>query len=208
VQRTTNWARRSLDAHDRDDQALFGIVQGGTHDELRRRSAEEVGAMGFAGFAIGGVSVGESPAEMRRVVELTAPRLPEDRPRYVMGVGRPEDLVDMVGAGIDLFDCVLPTRNARNATLFTRSGTVRIKGAAHARDPRALEEGCPCYTCTHFSRGYLRHLYHQNEILAAVLGTLHNLSFYQNLMADLRRAIGAGRYVDFRSAFHTVLKGA
>ena len=199
ARRTTAWAARSVAAHGRDDQALFGIVQGGVFDDLRQRSAAELVAMEFPGYAIGGVSVGESPEEMRRIVELCAPLLPRERPRYVMGVGRPIDLVDMVAAGVDLFDCVLPTRNARNATLFTSNGVLRMRNACHARDFGPIDAQCDCYTCENFSRAYLHHLYRQNEMLAATLGSICNLAYYQRLMAGARRAIESGRYLEYRS---------
>jgi queuine tRNA-ribosyltransferase len=193
LERTSCWAARCLRAHARSDQALFGIVQGGIHDDLRRRSAAEITALGFAGFAIGGVSVGEKPAEMRRAVEVTAPLLPPERPRYLMGVGSPQDIADMVALGIDLFDCVIPTRHARNAALFTACGVVKIRNRAYERDFRPLEEGCECYTCRDFSRAYLRHLYLRDEILGATLGTLHNLTYFQRLARRLREAIEMGR---------------
>ena len=193
VERTARWAERSLAAHGRSDQALFGIVQGGVHEDLRRRSAEQITALGFPGLAIGGVSVGESSRLMRLAVEATVDFLPEDRPRYLMGVGEPADIVDMVLLGIDLFDCVIPTRHARNAELFTDAGVVKIRNLCHEKAFEPLEEGCDCYTCSHFSRAYLRHIYMRGEMLASVLGTLHNLSFYQRLLRRLRQAIPEGR---------------
>ena len=201
VERTTRWAGRSLAAHGNDRQALFGIVQGGVFDELRERSAGEITSLGFSGYAIGGVSVGEPPAEMRRAVTCAASCLPTDSPRYVMGVGLPVDLVDMVGLGVDLFDCVIPTRNGRNATLFTSEGIVRMKNAVHAEDDRPLDPRCACYTCQNFSRAYLRHLYRQRETLAATLGTIHNVAYYQRLVRELREAISHGGYEGFRAAF-------
>ena len=201
VARTTRWAERSVRAHARGDQALFGIVQGGVHGDLRRRSAEALVALDFPGYAIGGVSVGETPAEMARVVAGTAPLLPEKRPRYVMGVGRPIDIVEMVAAGVDLFDCVLPTRNARNGTLFTSEGKLRMRNAAHANDHGPIDPACDCYTCRNFSRAYLHHLYRQNEILASVLGTICNLSHFQRLTDSIRRAVVAGRYAEFLAAW-------
>jgi queuine tRNA-ribosyltransferase len=196
VRRTERWAERSLEAHRRADQALFGIVQGGVDEELRRRSAASITRLGFPGHAIGGVSVGETPREMERVVEVTAPLLPAEKPRYLMGVGRPEDILRLVAHGIDLFDCVLPTRNARNATLFTSEGTLRMRNASHARDFRPLDPRCDCYACSAFTRAYVRHLYLQGEILAAILGTIHNLRFYQRLMVEIRGAIERGRYAE------------
>ena len=201
VARTTRWAERSVRAHARGDQALFGIVQGGVHGDLRRRSAEALVALDFPGYAIGGVSVGETPAEMACVVAGTAPLLPEKRPRYVMGVGRPIDIVEMVAAGVDLFDCVLPTRNARNGTLFTSEGKLRMRNAAHANDHGPIDPACDCYTCRNFSRAYLHHLYRQNEILASVLGTICNLSHFQRLTDSIRRAVVAGRYAEFLAAW-------
>jgi len=203
VERTQRWAERSLEAHRRDDQALFGIVQGGGHDDLRRQSATALVGLDLPGYAIGGVSVGEPPEEMRRVVALTAPRLPASKPRYVMGVGLPADILDMIACGIDLFDCVLPTRNARNATVFTRAGPLRLRNAAHTRDFGPLDPECSCYTCANFSRAYLRHLFHQNEMLAAVLASIHNLSFYQRLVQGARSAIRADRFDEFHRDFLT-----
>ncbi len=201
VERTTRWAERSASAHRREDQALFGIVQGGVHEDLRRRSAAQITALDFPGYAIGGVSVGETPEEMRRAVEVVAPLLPEDRPRYVMGVGGPRDIVDMVASGIDLFDCVIPTRHARNASLFTRSGLLKMRNLSHLRDFRPVEEDCPCYACRTFTRAYLRHLYTREEMLAGMLGTIHNLTFFQRLLGKIRGAIGVGKYAELREGF-------
>lgn len=201
VERTARWAERSLAAHGRDDQALFGIVQGGLHDDLRRLSASQITGLDFPGYAIGGVSVGETPEEMRQVVATVTPVLPSDRPRYLMGVGRPSDIVDMVGAGVDLFDCVLPTRHARNASLFTREGVLPMRNQAYARDFVPVEADCGCYTCRNFTRAYLRHLYTRDEMLAGMLGTLHNLTFFQRLLGALRRAIRQGRFREFREGF-------
>jgi queuine tRNA-ribosyltransferase len=198
VERTARWAERSAAAHCREDQALFGIVQGGTHEDLRRRSTEQITGLEFPGYAIGGVAVGESPEEMRRVVALVAPLLPEDRPRYVMGVGNPEDIADMVSCGADLFDCVIPTRHARNASLFTRRGLLKMRNLSLARDFSPVDDDCPCYACRHFTRAYLRHLYSRGEMLAGILGTIHNLAFYQRLVAGARQAIREGRYGKFR----------
>jgi len=201
VARTARWAERSVAAHGRDDQALFGIVQGGLHEDLRFLSAGQITALGFPGYAIGGVSLGETPLEMRRVVRAVAPLLPFEKPRYVMGVGRPSDIVHMVGSGMDLFDCVMPTRHARNASLFTRSGLLKMRNFSLARDYRPVEPGCPCYTCRTFSRAYLRHLYSRNEMLAGILGTIHNLTFFQGLMSDLREAIRTDRYAEFGASY-------
>jgi queuine tRNA-ribosyltransferase len=197
VARTSRWAARAREAW-RGPGALFGIVQGGTDPALRERSARDLVALGFDGYAIGGVSVGEDRAEGRRVTALTAGLLPGDRPRYLMGVGTPAEIIDAVCAGVDLFDCVLPTRNARNGMLFTRSGRMNIQREEYRRDPRPPEEGCDCPTCRHYSRGYLRHLYLAGEMLSGILNTLHNLHFYQCLMREVRAAIEAGRLEDLR----------
>jgi queuine tRNA-ribosyltransferase len=201
--RTLRWAARARGAHARGPggQALFGIVQGGTYEDLRRRAVEETGALGFDGYAIGGLAVGEPQPLMLDVIELTAGLLPADRPRYLMGVGTPPDLVEAVARGVDLFDCVLPTRNARNGQLFTAEGVVTIKQARHARDPRPPQEGCPCYTCRTFSRAYLRHLFLARELTAYRLLTLHNLHCYLSLMSAMRAAIRAGAFGQFRARF-------
>jgi queuine tRNA-ribosyltransferase len=183
------WAARSKAAHEGNANALFGIVQGGMYEALRDESLAGLAAIGFDGYAIGGVSVGEPKEDMARIVAHTAPRLPADSPRYLMGVGTPEDIVDAVAAGIDMFDCVLPTRNARNGWLFTRHGDVKIKNARHREDTAPLDPQCACYTCRNFSRAYLHHLHRANEILGARLNTIHNLHYYQELMAGLRGAI-------------------
>jgi queuine tRNA-ribosyltransferase len=183
------WAARSKDAWT-SPNALFGIVQGGVYPQLRAQSVERLVKIGFDGYAIGGLAVGEPKEERRRILETT--RLPEDRPRYLMGMGTPEDLIEAVAAGIDLFDCVLPTRNARNGWLFTRYGDLRIRNARHRDDTSPLDEDCACYTCRHFTRAYLWHLQKANEILGARLNTLHNLHYYQELMRTLRGAIEAG----------------
>ena len=183
-------------------QAQFGIVQGSVFPELRERSAQETIAIGFDAYAIGGLSVGESTDLMYDVAGLTSALLPADRPRYLMGVGMPDDLVEMVARGIDLFDCVLPTRNARNGQLFTRTGPINIKGARYARDPAPPDPGCSCYTCRHFSRAYLRHLFLAKEVNAATLNTLHNLHFYLDTMKRIGEAIVFGSFETFRQAFH------
>lgn len=195
--RTARWAERSLAARRRDDQALFAIVQGGMYRDLREACVERLVPLAFDGFAVGGLGVGEEEATLRAVGEFTAELLPDKRPRYLMGVGKPEDLIFAVGCGYDLFDCVLPTRNARNGTLFTSAGKLNIKRAEYVKDPRPVDEGCDCYCCRHFSRAYLRHLYHAGEILAAYLHTLHNLYYYHRLMDDCRRAIEAGDFRDW-----------
>ncbi len=203
------WAERSKKAHEGNDAALFGIVQGGVHHDLRSRSVETLRQIGFDGFAVGGLAVGEPEHERNLMLEHTCPQLPADRPRYLMGVGRPEDLVESVARGIDMFDCVMPTRNARNGHYFTGFGTVRIRNSRYERDLRPIEEGCGCYACANgYSRSYLRHLDRCNEMLAPILGTLHNLWYYQTLMAGMRAAIEAGRFADFRAAFHAAREAA
>ena len=197
------WAERSKRAHEGNDAALFGIVQGGVHHALRTRSAEGLKAIGFDGYAIGGLAVGEPEHERNAMLDHTCPQLPADRPRYLMGVGRPEDLVEAVARGVDMFDCVMPTRNARNGHYFTGSGTVRIRNAKYERDTRPIEEGCGCPACAGgYSRAYLRHLDRCNEMLGPILGTLHNLWHYEHLMARMREAIQDGRFAAFREAFH------
>jgi len=196
------WAERSKGAHAGNSNALFGIVQGGVYEDLRDFSLEGLTKLGFDGYAIGGLSVGESKDEMLGVLNHVAPRLPRDRPRYLMGVGTPEDLVQGVGAGIDMFDCVLPTRNARNGWLFTRHGDVKIRNAVHKADVGPVDPTCGCYTCRNFSRGYLHHLQRVNEILGARLATIHNLYYYLTLMREMREAIAADRFDAFRSRFH------
>jgi queuine tRNA-ribosyltransferase len=183
------WAARCKTAHGDNANALFGIVQGGMFEDLRDASLAGLTAMGFDGYAIGGLSVGEPKEEMRRIEAFIAPRLPEDGPRYLMGVGTPEDIVEAVGNGVDMFDCVLPTRNARNGWLFTRYGDVKIRNARHRTETRPLDATCACYTCRHFTRAYLHHLQRANEILGARLATIHNLHYYLTLLAELRLAI-------------------
>ncbi len=202
VDRTTRWARRCREAFRPDDgRALFGIVQGGDDLELRARSVQEIVGLGFDGHAIGGVSVGESAARSRAAVAATAPLLPADRPRYLMGMGTPADLVEMVALGCDLFDCVLPTRNARNGCLFTGTGRILIKQHQYIEDPRPVDESCGCPVCRTCSRAYLRHLYMAGEILSMRLNTLHNLHHYATLMAAARQAIAQGRYAAFVTGF-------
>ncbi|QND81694.1 tRNA guanosine(34) transglycosylase Tgt [Pseudoxanthomonas mexicana] len=197
------WAERSKYAHEGNDAALFGIVQGGVHHDLRTRSADGLKAIGFDGYAIGGLAVGETEAERNAMLEHTCPQLPADQPRYLMGVGRPEDLVEAVARGVDMFDCVMPTRNARNGHYFTSFGTVRIRNAKYEHDLQPIEPGCGCYACRNgFTRSYLRHLDRCNEMLAPMLGTLHNLWYYQQVMAQMRAAIAEGRFPDFRAAFY------
>jgi queuine tRNA-ribosyltransferase len=203
MQLSLRWAERSRRAHEGNDAALFGIVQGGVYPALRERSARGLIDIGFDGYAVGGLAVGEPQAEREATLDETVPLLPEASPRYLMGVGRPEDLVEAVRRGVDMFDCVMPTRNARNGHFFTRTGTLRIRNAKYARDTRPIDPECTCHTCASgFSRAYLRHLERCNEILAAVLGTLHNLHYYQDLMRGLREAIAAGRLDAFVQAFY------
>jgi queuine tRNA-ribosyltransferase len=199
VRRTLLWAQRCRDAHRRPDQALFGIVQGGTDLELRAECAEALVRLDFPGYALGGFSVGEAPTQMAAALPPTAALLPAHKPRYLMGVGRPQDLLVAVAAGIDLFDCVLPTRNGRNASAFTAEGTLRLRNACHRRDPAPLESGCPCYTCRRFSRAYLHHLFLAKEMLGPTLLSLHNVAFYCRLMADVRQAIRERRLADLVS---------
>jgi len=194
MERTLRWANRCRAAHAGDEPALFGIVQGGTFPDLRARSAEETRRIGFAGYALGGLGIGEGPAAMYAIVEDTTALLPVNAPRYLMGVGTPQDLLECIARGVDMFDCVLPTRNARNGTLFTGTGRLNIKGAAYARDERPVDPGCACYTCRHFSRAYLRHLYVADEILGLRLNTIHNLHYYLDLMRQARQAIHTDRF--------------
>ena len=198
------WAQRSRDEHNRleNGNALFGIVQGGMYEDLRDESLAGLDQIGFDGMAIGGLSVGEPKEDMARILAHTAPRLPAHKPRYLMGVGTPEDLVQSVQAGIDMFDCVMPTRNARNGHLFTRFGDIKIKNAAHRHDTRPLDESCNCYTCSNFSRAYLHHLFRAGEILGSMLNTIHNLHYYQTLMGEMREAIAEGRLSGFAARFH------
>jgi len=199
------WAERSRRAHEGNPNALFGIVQGSVYPALRHQSAEALKQIGFDGYAIGGLAVGEPEHERNAILEAVEPMLPADKPRYLMGVGRPEDLVESVRRGVDMFDCVMPTRNARNAHLFTRHGTLRIRNAKYERDTRPLDEACGCYTCrSGFSRAYLRHLDRCGEMLGPQLATIHNLYYYQELMAGLRDAIAAGRLQDFIDRFYAL----
>ena len=195
------WAERSRCAHEGNANALFGIVQGGMHEPLRDESLRGLERIGFDGYAIGGLSVGEPKEDMLRILKHTAPQLPQDKPRYLMGVGTPEDLVDAVMQGIDMFDCVMPTRNARNGMMFTRHGDIKIKNAQYRMDMRPLDEQCACYTCRNFTRAYLHHLNKLNEILGARLNTIHNLHYYQELMSGIRAAIAAGKFDEFAAAF-------
>ena len=198
------WAARSKTAHGDNPAALFGIVQGGVFEHLRGASLDGLVAIGFDGYAVGGLSVGEPPEDRWRVLDFLATRLPADRPRYLMGVGTPEDIVESVQRGIDMFDCVMPTRNARNGHLFTHGGVVRIRNARYEDDTRPLDPLCDCYTCRYYSRAYLRHLQRCNEILGARLNTIHNLHYYQTLMRGLREAIEAGRLDAFVQEFYAL----
>ena len=196
--RTIRWAERCLQARSRPDQLMFGIIQGGMYEDLREQCVREMNSMPFDGFAVGGLGVGEGEELLHSIAASTVGLLPKARPRYLMGVGRPEDIVSAVRAGFDLFDCVLPTRNARNGTLFTAQGKLSIKRAEFASDPRPLDETCDCYCCRNFSRAYLRHLYVAGEILSSQLNSLHNLYFYHRLMERCREAIRQER-TDFWS---------
>jgi queuine tRNA-ribosyltransferase len=198
---TNRWARRCREAHTNTRQALFGIVQGGTYHELRRRGADELTSIGFEGYALGGLSVGEPKDLMLEIVEATAPLLPAEQPRYLMGVGTPEDIVDCVHHGIDMFDCVLPTRNGRNGMLFTNEGKVVIKHARYRNDESPLDSTCDCYTCRNYSRAYLRHLFVAKEILGVVLNTIHNVRYFLRLMEQIREAIRHDAYGAFRDRF-------
>ena len=199
--RTTRWAKRCQEAHEHPYQVQFGIVQGGMYPELRKRSAEALVELGFPGYAIGGLSVGESKELMYEMLDHTAPLLPEDKPRYLMGVGTPDCLVEGVARGIDMFDCVYPTRVARNGTVLTRKGRLVIRNAAYARDFSPIEEGCTCYTCQNFSRAYVRHLFKAEEILGLELATIHNIHFLLRLMEGAREAILEDRFPEFQKEF-------
>lgn len=196
------WAQRSKDAHGDNPSALFGIVQGGMYEDLREVSVDGLKAIEFDGYAIGGLSVGEPKEDMIRIMDHTAPLIPENKPRYLMGVGKPEDLVEGVRRGIDMFDCVMPTRNARNGHLFISNGVIKIRNAKHKTDTGPLDPECDCYTCTNYSRAYLHHLDKCNEILGSQLNTIHNLHFYQKVMQGLRDAIEQGKLDDFVADFY------
>ncbi|NHA15639.1 tRNA guanosine(34) transglycosylase Tgt [Thioalkalivibrio sp. XN279] len=201
------WAARCRTAHGDSPAALFGIVQGGIYADLRRESLAGLVEIGFDGYALGGLSVGEPAAEREAVLDAVEPHMPPDQPRYLMGVGTPEDLVESVARGIDMFDCVMPTRHARNGYLFTRHGTLRIRNARHRDDTGPLDPECPCYTCRNYSRAYLRHLERCNEILGARLNTIHNLHYYLDLMAQMRAAIEAGEFAAWRRGFYALRQG-
>jgi queuine tRNA-ribosyltransferase len=197
VERTVRWAQRCRNAATRSDQTQFAIVQGGLDPDLRVACARQLRAMNFSGYAIGGLSVGEEQADMLRMLDVTVPELPADRPRYLMGVGRPEDLLEAMRRGVDLFDCVMPTRNGRNAMAFTDEGSLRLRNLQYERDERPLQAGCPCAACRR-SRGYIRHLFMAREMLGPILLSIHNLTYYQRLMADARQAIALDRFETFR----------
>ncbi|MDI6727045.1 MAG: tRNA guanosine(34) transglycosylase Tgt [Smithellaceae bacterium] len=198
---TIEWARRSREARSSPTQALFGIIQGGVYPDLRKRCAEEIQAIGFDGYALGGLSVGEPKDDLLMILSETTPLLPPERPRYLMGVGIPEDIVAGVALGIDMFDCVIPTRSARNGLLFTNHENIVIKRAIHRGDEKPIEESCDCYTCRNFSRAYLRHLYMAGEILAMTLNTIHNIRYFMRLMERIRESIKRGAYDEFRKDF-------
>ncbi|MFO0946307.1 MAG: tRNA guanosine(34) transglycosylase Tgt [Planctomycetota bacterium] len=200
VDRTSRWAERCRLAQRRTDQALFGIVQGGIDPGLRAKSAEALVALDFPGYAIGGLSVGESPRQMQETLDVTTPLLPRTKPRYLMGVGRPVDMLEAVARGVDMFDCVMPTRNGRNATAFTSQGVVRLRNACHADDSSPLDPQCTCYTCKTFSRAYLRHLFLVEEMLGPTLVSLHNVAFYCQWMAGIRESLRQGRFAEYRAS--------
>jgi queuine tRNA-ribosyltransferase len=200
--RTNRWAQRCQEARHRTDQSLFGIIQGSFYSDLRLESTERLLRIGFDGYAIGGLSVGETQKMMLQVIDQVVPFLPRESPRYLMGVGTPEDLLECVIRGVDMFDCVMPTRHARTGSLFTSSGRLTIKNAQYTKDERPIEQGCPCYTCQHFSRAYLRHLFMAKETLALRLNTIHNLYYYLSFMEELREAIRHGRLLKFREEFY------
>lgn len=202
MQRSLRWAQRSRDAHGDNPSALFGIVQGGMHDDLRQISREGLEKIGFDGYAIGGLSVGEPKDEMMKVLDNLMPSMPQEKPRYLMGVGKPEDLVEGVLRGIDMFDCVMPTRNARNGHLFTSFGTVKLRNSANKTDTGPLDPDCSCYTCQHYSRAYLHHLDRCGEMLGPRLNTIHNLHYYQQLMQGLRQALEQGTLPSFVKTFY------
>ncbi len=202
------WAARSKAAHEGNPNALFGIVQGGTHADLRLESAEGLKSIGFDGYAIGGLSVGEPADERNTVLEACLAELPVDKPRYLMGVGKPEDLIEGVRRGVDMFDCVIPTRNARTGFLYTHSGIVRIRNSRYKDDTRPIDPQCECYTCRNYSRAYLRHLDKCGEILGARLNTIHNLYYFQDLMRQVRAAIESGRYDDFSRQFYQLYQSS
>ena len=199
MHRSLRWAERCQQAATKKDQSLFGIVQGGLDEELRRQSAEGLVSLDFAGYAIGGLSVGEPPEDMYRTISATSPFLPKDRPRYLMGVGTPNDLLEAVARGVDMFDCVMPTRNGRNALAFTDEGPLRLRNAKHTEDTRPIQEGCPCIACRRHSRGYIRHLFQANEMLGPILLSICNLTYYQRLMQGIRQSIEQCNFKEFKA---------
>lgn len=201
TRKTLRWAEQCLKAQTRKDQALFGIVQGSVFEDLRATCAREMVAMNFPGYAIGGVSVGEGLELLKKVVAMTAPFLPVDKPRYLMGVGLPEDIFESVERGMDMFDCVIPTRYARSATLFTRRGRIRLTNKNYRRDFYPIDPSCSCYACTNFSRAYIHHLFNANEVLSAILASIHNVQFYLDMMADIRLSIEQDRFSDYKREF-------
>lgn len=202
MEMTTRWARRCKEAHKKEGQSLFGIVQGGFFQDLRKISANDIVDIGFDGYAIGGLSVGETKPQMYETIDTVMPYLPEDKPRYLMGVGTPEDLIEGVMLGADMFDCVMPTRHARNGSLFTSEGIINIKNAPYTEDPEPLDKNCGCYTCRNYSRAYLRHLFMAKEMSVLRFNTIHNLYYYLNLMKNIREAIKEDRFLEFRKEFY------
>ncbi len=201
IKKTLRWAEECLKAHGREDQALFGIVQGSVYEDLRRECGEELTKMDFPGYAIGGVSVGEGLELLKKVVDYTEPFLPENKPRYLMGVGLPEDILESIDRGMDMFDCVIPTRYARSATLFTKRGKIRLTNRKYRRDFYPVDPSCDCYCCQNFTRAYLHHLFNANEVLSATLSAIHNVRFYLNMVAEARTAIENNNYTDFKNSF-------
>ena len=204
IDRTARWAERCIAAHTRPDQSLFGIVQGGMFGELRRRSAQQITSLPFDGFAVGGLSVGEGPDKMNEVLAETMPHMPPEKARYLMGVGRPQDLVDGVATGIDMFDCVIPTRHARGGALYTFQGRIRITHARYRRDAYPIDTACACYTCRTFSRAYVHHLFEIGEVLGSTLATIHNLQFFADLMSKVRASIEDGSFMSLRKDIHAL----
>jgi queuine tRNA-ribosyltransferase len=203
MEMTTRWARRCKEAKKRGDQALFGIVQGGMYPDLRERSINDLRETGFDGYALGGLSVGEENEVMYDIMESCSPNMPEHSPRYVMGIGTPEDLIEAIYHGYDMFDCVMPTRNARNGMLFTSSGSINIRNACHSEDPSPIDPECTCHVCANYSRAYLRHIFRAGEILASRLNTYHNLHYYLSLMDGARKAIAEDRFIEYRKDFYS-----
>jgi queuine tRNA-ribosyltransferase len=204
MHRTINWAERCQKAHQDENQTLYAIVQGSVFKDIREECADRLVEMGFNGYAIGGLSVGEGNMLMNEVLEYTVPHLPEEKPRYLMGVGFPADILDGIEHGIDLFDCVIPTRNGRNGCAFTTEGKLKINNSCYREDERPLDENCHCYTCQNFSRAYIRHLLTANEILGLNLMSLHNISYFEDIMQEARQSIINGNYRQFKSQFHSL----